>query len=204
MDILIMGGFLGSGKTTIIKQLIRGLVNDGKTCAVIENEIGDVGIDDVLIGEAGLTVTPLFGGCVCCQITGDLMTAVHRIQDEISPDWVVVEMTGLALMDSIRDTFEEYGGPGFKIHTVSVVDMSRWIHLMGALAVVFDNQVEGADVVFLNKTDVAAPVPETYEIIGQKAPGAVISCLDAAKKEPGPLWAELLRCIGEHEGGMKK
>jgi G3E family GTPase len=200
MEILIMGGFLGSGKTTIIKQLIRGLVNDGKTCAVVENEIGDVGIDDILIGEAGMEVTPLFGGCVCCQITGDLMAAVRRIENEIAPDWVVVEMTGLALMDSIRDAFKEYGRPSLKIHTASVVDMSRWKHLMGALAIVFDGQVEGADVVFLNKTDIAPPTSETYEIIGRKAPGAVICRLDAAKKEPDELWAELLRCIGEYEG----
>lgn len=195
MDILIVGGFLGSGKTSLIRLLVRGLVNGGRTCAIVENEIGEIGIDAALIQETGLEVTPLFGGCVCCQISGDLLTAINRIQDEIAPDWVIVEMTGLALMDRIQDVFGKYGRADIKIHTVSVVDLSRWRHLIGALSVVFEHQIAGADVILLNKTDVVAPTDETYALLREKASDAIILQLDATLKEPDALWAALMRCI---------
>lgn len=189
MDVLIIGGFLGSGKTTIIRSLIRGLVDAGSTCAIIENEIGEIGIDDEIIKEANLEVTPLFGGCVCCQISGDLLTAIQKIQDELNPDWVIVEMTGLALMDSIRDTFSKYGRDNITVHTISVADLSRWEHLVGALSRVFDRQVEGADLILLNKTDLAAPTEETYEKLRDLAPGANIIELTEENKQPDTLWA---------------
>lgn len=201
MDILIIGGFLGSGKTTLVKSLIRGLVDDGKTCAIIENEIGEVGIDDAIIEEAGLQVTPLFGGCVCCQISGNLISAIDKIEEEVGPDWVIVEMTGLALMDSIRDTFERYGKADARIHTLSIADLSRWKHLVGALSMVFDRQVEGADVIWLNKTDIAAPTEDTYRVLQEKAPDAIIAELDEASKQPDALWMLLMRNLEERKRG---
>ncbi len=199
MDILILGGFLGSGKTSIIRLLIRGLVNAGKTCAIIENEIGEVGIDDALIDEAGLSVTPLFGGCVCCQISGSLLAAIDQIKEEIAPDWVIIEMTGLAMMDSIKDLFDKYSQPDITTHTVSLVDMSRWKYLLTALSIVFDRQIAGADIVLLNKTDIMPPTDEVLQIIADKAPGALIRSLDDADKQPDQLWQLLMQCIAEHD-----
>ena len=65
--------------------------------AIIENEIGEAGVDDKLLSDGGFQVRPLFGGCVCCQITGDLVTAVEEIRKDLDPDWLIVEMTGLAV-----------------------------------------------------------------------------------------------------------
>lgn len=198
MDILIVGGFLGSGKTSLIMPLLKGMTAQGLTCAVVENEIGEVGIDDALIEETGLQVTPLFGGCVCCQISGNLISAIHKIQDDISPDWVVVEMTGLALMDGIRDVFVQYGRAGIVVHTVSVVDLSRWVHLRGALAIVFDRQVAGADLVLLNKTDVREADAGIVEEILTLAPGAKVLSLSADTKTEAKLWP-LLSPYFKHE-----
>jgi len=194
MKIIIFGGFLGSGKTTVIGRLIKGLADAGRTCAIIENEIGEVGIDDALLREAKVEVTPLFGGCVCCQISGSLIEAVGRIQDQIAPDYIIVEMTGLALMDGIQELFEKYGRPGVEVRTVCVVDMSRWKYLVTALAHIFDHQVVGADVVLLNKVDVEAPTDRTFETLREKAPQAKVVVLDEALKDPGALWAKLAEC----------
>lgn len=197
MNILIIGGFLGSGKTTIIKSLISGLIEAQQTCAIIENEIGEVGIDDSLLEEANIEITSLFGGCVCCQISGNLVTASQKIQDEINPDWIIVEMTGLALIESIRKVFVDYGRPDVTVHTVSVVDMQRWEHLMGPLAVIFNGQVAGADIILLNKTDKAKPTAATYEVLHEKAPTAQVLALDEATKEPNVLWELLVSRLAQ-------
>lgn len=203
MHILIMGGFLGSGKTSIIKLLIRGLVNAGQTCAIIENEIGEVGIDDAIISEAGLSITPLFGGCVCCQVSGNLFAAIERIHDEIAPDWVIIEMTGLAMMDNIRDLFIRYNKLNVDVHTVSLVDMSRWKHLLTALAIIFDRQIAGADILFLNKTDVQEPTEAVYATLREKAPEAVILNLTPEIKEPDMLWQKFNSCLSQHKAKQK-
>lgn len=151
MQILIVGGFLGSGKTTLIRSILEALDAEGATAALIENEIGEVGIDDVVLQQGELVVKPLFGGCVCCEITGNLITTVQQIQKEINPDWVIVEMTGLALMDSIRESIEKYLDEDLPVHTVSVLDTARWEKLHLALSQIIENQIKGADVVVLNK-----------------------------------------------------
>ena len=198
MKIIIIGGFLGSGKTTIIKRMIRGLVDAGHTCAIIENEIGAEGIDDALLREAQVEITQLFGGCVCCQISGNLLAAVSRIHEQVAPDFIIVEMTGLALMDGIKDVFLQYGRPGVSVHTLCVVDMSRWKHLIRALAQVFDHQVAGADVLLLNKVDIAAPTDETFTVLREKAPEAKILVLDETLQAPEALWAQLADAAALH------
>ena len=196
MNVLIIGGFLGSGKTTVVRSLIRQMVARGSKCAIIENEIGEVGIDDALVGEAGLEVTQLFGGCVCCTISGNLVAAVKRIEDEVDPDWVIVEMTGLALMADMKKLFGYYPGEGLGVFTVSVVDVSRWKILTGPLVQVFDAQVEGADVVLLNKVDVAAPGREVYDGIRERCETEhIIECSEQILAQ-GTMWATLLDAFG--------
>ena len=191
MRVLVMAGFLGSGKTTIVRTLIQGLIDEGKTCAIIENEIGEVGIDDALVGEAGLEVTPLFGGCVCCTISGSLIFAVERIEKEIAPDWVIVEMTGLALLKDIKRLFSNYyPNPDVSVHTLSVVDASRWHLLIGPLNLVFSGQVKGAEVSLLNKLDVNPATEEMYTSIAERSNAIVIE--KTPELENGvALWAAL-------------
>ena len=190
MEILIIGGFLGSGKTTVIGKLLRGMVAEGETVALIENEIGEVGIDDVFFEGAGLSVTPLFGGCVCCQISGSLLEATTNIQDTISPDWLVIEMTGLAYMSDMRDLFKRYGRTGITVHTVSVLDSSRWPVLKLAMAHLVESQLEDADVVLINKTDVT-PVTEalTAEVTQLSGVAAILPI--SATQENADLWRRL-------------
>ena len=188
MEILLCGGFLGSGKTTLINRLLHGMTDRGLTAAVVENEAGQEGIDSALVGGGALRVTPLFGGCVCCQISGALLEAIHQIEDELAPDWAVVEMTGLALMDGIRDTFRQYGRPGLKLHTLSVVDMARWPKLVRGMEPVVRRQLAGADVVAVNKVDLCPATPEALTQIAAFAPGAAVVQMSAAGLEPAAAW----------------
>ena len=109
MKLLIFGGFLGSGKTTIIRKVLEGLVSIGQTAAVIENEIGEIGIDDQVLSDAEVSVTPLFGGCACCQISGSLIRAIERIEFELNPDWLIIELSGLAMVGNLKNLFRRSG-----------------------------------------------------------------------------------------------
>lgn len=191
MNILLCGGFLGAGKTTLINKLLRGMTARGLTVAVVENEAGQEGIDTALVEAGGIRVTPLFGGCVCCQISGELLTAVQRIEDELAPDWVVVEMSGLALMDGIRDTFRRYGRPSLVLHTLAVADMARWPKLLRAMEPVIRRQLAGAGVVAVNKVDLAPPGAGELAQVAELAPGAVLVPLSAAGAEPVQVWDQI-------------
>ena len=125
MELLLCGGFLGSGKTTLINKLLHGITEQGLTVALIENEACQEGIDAALTGQEGIKVVPLFGGCVCCQLSGSLLETVQKLEAELSPDWVVVELTGLAMMDNIREVFRMYAPKDLtaRLHTLAVADM---------------------------------------------------------------------------------
>ncbi len=189
MDILLIGGFLGGGKTTVLNGLLREMDGLGLTAAVIENEIGTTGIDDKTLSGAGVHITPLFGGCVCCQISGVFLDAVKAIEDTLHPDWVLVELTGLALMEDMRAAFEDYDGPPPAVHTLAVADAARWPVLVRACETVIRSQLGDADVVLLNKTDIAPPTEETLAQISAYCPGAPVLPI-AAPGETG-LWRRL-------------
>lgn len=158
MRILLFGGFLGSGKTTTILQVARQITEARQeTVAIIENEIGDAGVDDKLFQDSGVQVRPLFGGCVCCQITSDLVTAVNEIHQTLHPDWLVVEMTGLAIPGNIVKLINQYCSEFATFKTVTIVDGGRWTELKEVLEPLVVAQVQKSDLVIVNKADIAGP-----------------------------------------------
>lgn len=155
MRILLFGGFLGSGKTTTILEVARYITeNRNEFVALIENEIGEAGIDDKLLAESGLQVKPLFGGCICCQITSDLITAICEIYENLNPDWLVIEMTGLAIPGNISKLVNDYCHCHSGLKTITIVDMERWIELKEVIGPLITGQVEKADFVIINKADI--------------------------------------------------
>ena len=189
MEILLIGGFLGGGKTTVLNRLLREMDTLGLTVAVIENEIGTTGIDDKTLRGSGVHITPLFGGCVCCQISGTFLTAVREIQQEVRPDWILVELTGLALMDEMRIAFRNYEDPSVAIHTLAVADAARWPVLRRACEPVIRCQLGDADVVLLNKTDVVPPTEEMLAEIRIYCPQASVLAISAPDEEG--LWPRI-------------
>lgn len=195
MRILLFGGFLGSGKTTTILQIAKYITeNRHETVALIENEIGEAGIDDQLLADSGLQVRPLFGGCVCCQITSDLITAVREINETIKPDWLIIEMTGLAIPGNIAKLINEYCNfyTGFK--TITIVDMGRWPELKEVLGPLVTGQVEKTDLVIINKADIAgSDRTEIINDIRELVNTAPIKVASAADKLPPDIIEEVIR-----------
>lgn len=159
MKILILGGFLGSGKTTILLQLAEFLVNGAsqdKKCsvAIIENEIGQVGIDDQLLKGQGYTVREIFSGCVCCSLSSDLLSGINEIKESFNPDWVIIEATGVAFPDKIAETLET--NLDLKSRIVTLVDASRWKRIRIPLENLIYGQLSGADCILINKIDLVS------------------------------------------------
>ena len=188
--LLLLSGFLGSGKTTVLNRLLHHLNADGKTAAVIENEIGDVGIDDRAVEGRPLQVTPLFGGCVCCQINSSFVEAVQAISTQLRPDWILAELTGLAVPENLRDSVRQYVGPEMAVRTVCVVDAVRMEKLFRVCGTLLRGQLAGADLVLLNKA--ADPREEDLRTLSELAGGAPVY---PAAGLDDPRWPELMRRI---------
>lgn len=168
MKIVILGGFLGSGKTSVLIQLLGYLA--GQTLsdeiksdpikseqikvAVIENEIGEIGVDNELVTGAGYTVKNLFAGCVCCTMAGDLVRSIERIQKDLAPEWLVVESTGVAYPKAMKEVIQT----AFEIvpRICIIVDAKRWHRLLGPLQHLITGQLEEADTILINKTDLVS------------------------------------------------
>lgn len=145
---------MGSGKTSVILQMARYLTEKRKeTVAIVENEIGEIGIDDKVLVAGGLTVRGVFAGCVCCQITGELVEAIQEIHATIAPSWLIIEATGLAVPGKIVDLLSRYCRCFTALRTVVLVDAERWDELYEVLEGLVVSQIGAADVVLINKAD---------------------------------------------------
>ncbi len=156
MKVLIFGGFLGSGKTTCLMQLARYIVNSSQSdkaikVMILENEIGEVGIDDAFLRGGGFQVDNLFAGCACCSVSGELVTAASRIQKEYDPEWLIVETTGLAYPIRIQENLRYAMNIEARIGVL--VDASRWRRLRIPMENLLMGQIQGSDAVLVNKID---------------------------------------------------
>jgi G3E family GTPase len=173
---VVLGGFLGSGKTTVLLSLAKHITNrfpaaangSGLVLAIIENEIGDIGIDNLVLESAAYRVTSLFSGCVCCSLAGDLTRCVNDIAEKYRPQYMVIEATGLAYPDSIVDTIRKYSPLCDQVISVVLADAERWDEIMEALDLLISRQLRGADVILLNKTDLILPKKRDH-ILGELA-----------------------------------
>lgn len=155
MDMIIIAGFLGSGKTTLILNTVGQITErTGKKVAMIVNDFGNIGIDGKVMEKYGLKVQELPRGCICCTLGPNFLDTVRTIDDEFQPDLIVVEPSGIADPDSILATMEYYQGkPLGKISTVILLDAVRFPLLVQAMKVPMTKQLHAADLVLLTKTD---------------------------------------------------
>ena len=153
MNVLCLAGFLGSGKTTVLLEVARALAEEGVSLAVIENEIGDVGIDGGYVREQGIPVQELFGGCICCTLQVGLVETLLSVQDSYAPDWVIIEPTGLAAPGDILGLVVDHVPDLDIVRVLTVVDAPRWPMLLEIVEPLVASQLQTADVVAVNKMD---------------------------------------------------
>ena len=156
MKILILGGFLGSGKTTALMQLAHYMVSASSSesenkVVILENEVGEVGIDDAYLRGGGFSVSNLFSGCACCTVSGELVTAAARVKHEMNPDWLIVETTGVAYPINMRDNI--LSSLNIESRICILVDAFRWKRLLIPMNTLLSGQIEGSDIVLINKSD---------------------------------------------------
>jgi G3E family GTPase len=163
-------GFLGSGKTTLMRRII-GERGGREPIAVIVNEFGDVGIDGALLSGQNVDMIEISAGCLCCTLKGSLVNALEELRDKKGVQRVVIEATGVAQPAEMLDVL---GDPALKGSVeigpmVTVVDAARFMGLRRVLGDFYTDQVRRADVLLLNKTDLAKP--EQLEAVRQEVMG---------------------------------
>lgn len=159
MKILILGGFLGSGKTTILVQLAKYIIgdnaDDSAKVVIIENEIGEVGVDNVLLESGGLQVQNMFAGCVCCTLAGELVPTIRQIKDEYNPELIILEATGVACPASIAEMINK-GTDDVPVRICTIVDAKRWPRIRPAIGNLIEDQLLDASTVLVNKIDLVS------------------------------------------------
>ncbi len=195
MRILLLSGFLGSGKTSALLQLASYLVRTsdkgGTSVMIIENEIGEVGVDDKVLKARGLQVKELFAGCACCTGGADLLADIRSIRDSVGPDWIIIEATGVAYPLQIKESVEACFRIPVKI--LALADAKRWKRLHAYMAQLIEGQVENADCILLNKVDLVeeAEADAIAEELRAYNPTAAIHKVVANKPLDDALWAFL-------------
>lgn len=199
MNLIILSGFLGSGKTSLILSLAHFIVKNEETAksnlVIIENEVGDIGIDDKVLKSGGFSVRELFAGCICCQLTSDLIITLNDIDEKINPKWVIIETTGLAYPGKILGNLNKYGKGIESIRTVTVVDAERFDELTTVVPVLIETQISEGDTILINKIDLSTEVElehiENY--VKDLSPKASIYRVSANTKVDDCIWKEVTK-----------
>ncbi|MDD7424030.1 MAG: GTP-binding protein [Candidatus Methanomethylophilaceae archaeon] len=162
MIIHIMGGFLGSGKTTLVMRIAETYIAKGKKVAVLVNEMGEIGVDGATINGDGLNTVELAEGCICCSLSGSLQSTMRDIERSIDPDVLLIEPTGLALphkvKEIIRGTVDED-----EVTIIGICDAYRFPVLREKKEDFLRMQLSKADVLWINKID-AVDFENVFEV----------------------------------------
>lgn len=157
MQILIISGFLGSGKTSILVPFVKRLTALGKRVAVVENEIGEKGVDDVYLKENDFYVKEIYHGCICCSLRTNLINCLLELEKEYKPEVVVMEPTGVADPQLLLSSLSGYPGNLDSTVMVSVVDAERFEDIVDLQTTIALDGIKSADLIALNKVDLISP-----------------------------------------------
>jgi len=178
---LVVSGFLGSGKTTLVRRILAGAQATGERVAVLSNEFGALGIDRALLGAGERRYVELDGGCVCCELSDELVDALEALRRDVAPDRIVIETSGVALpyetqLSLWRPPVSAWIGDDMAVVVVNAEQLAEGRDLDGSFVV----QVTSADLLLLNQVDRVEPgrVPGLVERLREIEPEApVVTCV---------------------------
>ena len=148
----IFSGFLGAGKTTLIKKLIAEAYK-GERLVLIENEFGEIGIDGGFMQDAGIEVTEMNSGCICCSLVGDFGKALRKVVDEYAPDRILIEPSGVGKLSDVIRAVQNVGSDALQLNSfTAVVDANKCKMYMKNFGEFFNDQVEHANAIILSRT----------------------------------------------------
>ena len=149
----IFSGFLGAGKTTLIKKLIKEAYS-GQMIVVIENEFGKIGIDGGFLREAGIQITEMNSGCICCSLVGDFGKALKKVKAEYDPDRIIIEPSGVGKLSDVIRAVQDAGIENMELDTfTTVIDAQKCKMYMKNFAEFYSNQIEFASAIVFSHTD---------------------------------------------------
>ncbi len=152
----IFSGFLGAGKTTLIKKLIKEAYK-GEQIVLIENEFGEIGVDGGFLAEAGIKINELNSGCICCSLVGDFAKALKEVHSTYNPDRIIIEPSGVGKLSDVLRAVESAGLENCKINSyTAVVDASKCKIYMKNFGEFFNDQVETAACIVFSHVDVTS------------------------------------------------
>ena len=149
----IYSGFLGAGKTTLIKKMIAEGYK-GQKLVLIENEFGEIGIDGGFLKDAGINITEMNSGCICCSLVGDFGKALTKVINEYHPDRIIIEPSGVGKLSDVIGAVNKVTGPDVTLgYTVAVADAGKVKIYTKNFGEFYNNQVETASTIILSRTD---------------------------------------------------
>jgi cobalamin biosynthesis protein CobW len=158
IPVLVVSGFLGAGKTTLVRHLLHEAQRTGVRVAVVSNEFGALGIDKALLGEGEAAYVEIEGGCVCCQLSDTLLDTLQMLWERVCPDRIIVETSGVALpfdtqLNLWREPVSAWVDDDMAVVVVNAEQLMEGRDLEGT----FEDQVSSADLLLLNKVDLIPP-----------------------------------------------
>ena len=170
----IYSGFLGAGKTTLIKKLVKEAYA-GQKIVIIENEFGEIGIDGGFLQDAGVEVREMNSGCICCSLTGDFKVALNMVVKDFAPDRIIIEPSGVGKLSEVAAAVMATGNPELELGGLTtVVDAGKCKMYLKNFGEFFDDQVKTAHCVILSRTGIisAEKTQEAVELLRALNPGA--------------------------------
>lgn len=148
----IFSGFLGAGKTTLIKKLIKEGYK-GEQIVLIENEFGEIGVDGGFLKEAGIKINEMNSGCICCSLVGDFREALTKVLDEYHPDRIIIEPSGVGKLSDVINAVKSVVSEKVQLNSfITVADASKCKIYMKNFGEFYNNQIENASTIILSRT----------------------------------------------------
>ena len=202
----IFSGFLGAGKTTLIKKLITEAFA-GQQVVLIENEFGEIGIDGGFLKESGIQINELNAGCICCSLVGDFRTALQQVVEQYHPDRIVIEPSGVGKLSDVTRAVE-----GVAEHLdvqlnsfVTVADVNKVKMYMKNFGEFYDDQISHASCILLSRTQTASEekIAAAVAMLREKNPDAAPYSLETlVLQDPEAIFITSMGDVAEAKAGM--